>query len=54
VQRPLATVVVGGMLLGPILLLIVVPALQSLFLSTGSEFTDPPLSNGDAALTGDK
>ena len=54
VQRPLATVVVGGMLLGPILLLIVVPALQSLFLSTGSEFTDPPLSNGNAALTGDK
>jgi cobalt-zinc-cadmium resistance protein CzcA len=54
VQRPLATVVVGGMLLGPILLLIVVPALQSLFLSTGSEFTDPPLSNGGAALTGDK
>jgi cobalt-zinc-cadmium resistance protein CzcA len=54
VQRPLATVVVGGMLLGPILLLIVVPALQSLFLSTGSEFTDPPLSNGEAALTGDQ
>ncbi|GGA50697.1 efflux RND transporter permease subunit [Dyella nitratireducens] len=28
VQRPLATVVVGGMLLGPIMLLIVAPALQ--------------------------
>jgi heavy metal efflux system protein len=27
VQRPLATVVVGGMLIGPILLLLVVPAL---------------------------
>jgi cobalt-zinc-cadmium resistance protein CzcA len=54
VQRPLATVVVGGMLLGPILLLIVVPALQTLFLSSGSEFTAPPLSNGDAALAGDK
>jgi heavy metal efflux system protein len=32
VQRPLATVVVGGMFLGPILLLIVVPALQTLIL----------------------
>jgi cobalt-zinc-cadmium resistance protein CzcA len=32
VQRPLATVVVGGMLLGPIMLLVVVPALQLVFL----------------------
>jgi cobalt-zinc-cadmium resistance protein CzcA len=32
VQRPLATVVVGGMLLGPIMLLAVVPALQLIFL----------------------
>jgi cobalt-zinc-cadmium resistance protein CzcA len=32
VQRPLATVVVGGMLIGPIVLLVVVPALQTLFL----------------------
>jgi len=32
VQRPLATVVVGGMLIGPIMLLIVVPALQLVFL----------------------
>ncbi|HML13218.1 MAG TPA: CusA/CzcA family heavy metal efflux RND transporter [Xanthobacteraceae bacterium] len=32
VQRPLATVVVGGMLIGPIMLLIVVPALRMLFL----------------------
>ncbi len=32
VQRPLATVVVGGMLLGPIMLLIVAPALQMMFL----------------------
>jgi AcrB/AcrD/AcrF family len=32
VQRPLATVVVGGMFLGPIILLIVVPAVQTLFL----------------------
>ncbi|HMK71380.1 MAG TPA: CusA/CzcA family heavy metal efflux RND transporter [Xanthobacteraceae bacterium] len=32
VQRPLATVVVGGMLVGPIMLLIVVPALRMMFL----------------------
>jgi heavy metal efflux system protein len=32
VQRPLATVVVGGMFLGPIILLIVVPALQTMWL----------------------
>jgi cobalt-zinc-cadmium resistance protein CzcA len=32
VQRPLATVVVGGMLLGPIMLLVVSPALQLMFL----------------------
>jgi heavy metal efflux system protein len=32
VQRPLATVVVGGMLIGPVLLLIVVPALRMMFL----------------------
>ena len=32
VQRPLATVVVGGMLIGPILLLVVVPALRMVFL----------------------
>jgi len=32
VQRPLATVVVGGMFIGPIVLLVVVPALQTLFL----------------------
>lgn len=32
VQRPLAIVVVGGMLLGPIMLLVVAPALQMFFL----------------------
>jgi cobalt-zinc-cadmium resistance protein CzcA len=37
VQRPLAIVVVGGMLIGPILLLIVVPALQVMFLGGTSE-----------------
>ncbi len=33
VQRPLATVIVGGMLVGPIMLLLVVPALKMIFLS---------------------
>ncbi len=32
VQRPLATVVVGGMLVGPVIMLVVVPALQTLAL----------------------
>jgi cobalt-zinc-cadmium resistance protein CzcA len=32
VQRPLATVVVGGMFVGPIMLLIVVPAFNMIFL----------------------
>jgi cobalt-zinc-cadmium resistance protein CzcA len=32
VQRPLATVVVGGLLIGPIMLLVVVPALRMMFL----------------------
>ena len=35
VQRPLATVVVGGMLIGPIMLLVVVPALRMMFLGGG-------------------
>jgi cobalt-zinc-cadmium resistance protein CzcA len=38
VQRPLATVVVGGLLIGPIMLLVVVPALRMMFLrETGPE-----------------
>jgi heavy metal efflux system protein len=32
VQRPLATVIVGGLLIGPLMLLVVVPALQAVFL----------------------
>ena len=32
VQRPLATVIVGGMLIGPIMLLVIVPALQTFLL----------------------
>jgi cobalt-zinc-cadmium resistance protein CzcA len=37
VQRPLATVIVGGMLVGPIMLLIVVPALRMVFLGGDSK-----------------
>jgi cobalt-zinc-cadmium resistance protein CzcA len=37
VQRPLATVVVGGMLIGPIMFLVVVPALQTFFLRREGE-----------------
>jgi heavy metal efflux system protein len=43
VQRPLATVVVGGMLIAPIMLLIVVPALQMLVLG-GADDAEPPAS----------
>ena len=49
VQRPLATVIVGGMLIGPIWLLLVVPALQSYFLR--HEAPEPaPEENPDAEL----
>ena len=37
VQRPLATVVVGGMFIGPLLLLVVAPALRKIFLSRDRE-----------------
>ncbi len=37
VQRPLATVVVGGMFIGPILLLVVAPALRKIFLTRAEE-----------------
>jgi cobalt-zinc-cadmium resistance protein CzcA len=36
VQRPLATVIVGGMLVGPVMLLLVVPALRMVFLGRDS------------------
>ena len=45
VQRPLATVVVGGMLIGPIMFLVIVPAVQTLFLGT-SAGTRPAPSTG--------
>jgi len=41
VQRPLATVIVGGMLIGPVLLLVVVPALQTYFLGREVEGEAP-------------
>jgi cobalt-zinc-cadmium resistance protein CzcA len=41
VQRPLATVVVGGMLVGPIMLLVVVPALQLVFLRRTHVLLEP-------------
>jgi len=47
VQRPLATVIVGGMLIGPIMLLVVVPALQTMFL--GRRRTEPPAAADTAA-----
>ena len=47
VQRPLATVIVAGMLIGPIMLLVVVPALQSLFL--GRVHTAPSAAEPGAA-----
>jgi cobalt-zinc-cadmium resistance protein CzcA len=42
VQRPLATVIVGGMLIGPVLLLVIVPALQSYFLGREISREPPP------------
>jgi len=41
VQRPLATVIVGGMLVGPIMLLVAVPALRMIFLSVGESHHPP-------------
>jgi cobalt-zinc-cadmium resistance protein CzcA len=54
VQRPLATVVVGGMLIGPIMFLVVVPALQSMFLARGDAAPpapQPPVENPAEAHT---
>jgi cobalt-zinc-cadmium resistance protein CzcA len=41
VQRPLATVIVGGMLIGPIMLLVIVPALQTLLLNSTNRAATP-------------
>jgi len=48
VQRPLATVIVGGMLIGPVMLLVVVPALQSLFLRTDTPSADRGVAVSEA------
>jgi cobalt-zinc-cadmium resistance protein CzcA len=50
VQRPLATVVVGGMLIGPILLLVVVPALQTLFLDWRGRRREPAFHEDEPDL----
>jgi cobalt-zinc-cadmium resistance protein CzcA len=47
VQRPLATVVVGGMFIGPLLLLVVAPALRKIFLSRERR----PASETETGLT---
>ncbi|WP_267220618.1 efflux RND transporter permease subunit [Dyella silvae] len=46
VQRPLATVVVGGMLLGPVMLLVVAPALQVLVVEWTQKRKQRRLSGG--------
>jgi cobalt-zinc-cadmium resistance protein CzcA len=51
VQRPLATVVVGGMFIGPLLLLIVAPALRRIFL-TRDHVTEPVASETPTADPG--
>jgi len=50
VQRPLATVVVGGMLVGPVLLLVVVPALQTLFLDWKGRRSEPSVHEDEPDL----
>jgi len=51
VQRPLATVVVGGMFIGPLLLLVVAPALRKIFLSRDTQDTASE-TEGDVAVEG--
>jgi heavy metal efflux system protein len=50
VQRPLATVVVGGMLIGPIIMLVVVPALQTLFLDWRGTRREPTFQEDEPGL----
>jgi cobalt-zinc-cadmium resistance protein CzcA len=51
VQRPLATVIVGGMLIGPVMLLVVVPALRMVFLRNDQDPApwQPDLGDGEPA-----
>ena len=44
VQKPLATVVVGGMTIGPIMLLIVAPAIRMLFLRNERDRRGRPIA----------
>jgi len=46
VQRPLATVVVGGMLVGPLMLLVIVPALRMVFLGK-DQGPDPGVASAE-------
>jgi cobalt-zinc-cadmium resistance protein CzcA len=46
VQRPLATTVVGGMLLGPVMLLLVVPALRMLLMGKHDQAAPQVLGEG--------
>ncbi len=50
VQRPLATVVVGGMLIGPVIMLVVVPALQTLFLDWRGSHREPTFREDEPGL----
>ncbi len=51
VQRPLATVVVGGMFIGPLLLLVVAPALRRIFLARQTAESPDGGGAGDAEPT---
>ena len=51
VQRPLATVVVGGMFIGPLLLLVVAPALRRIFLAHDTT-VENTAGDGDATGNG--
>jgi cobalt-zinc-cadmium resistance protein CzcA len=52
VQRPLATVVVGGMLIGPVMLLLVVPALRMMFLGGDDHHEEHPTTPAAPAPEG--
>ena len=51
VQRPLATVGVGGMFLGPVLLLVVVPAFQTLVLNQRGSSAAAPQNSASSAVS---
>jgi cobalt-zinc-cadmium resistance protein CzcA len=53
VQRPLAAVVVGGMFIGPIILLVVVPALQTLLAGEEDGSSPGPGTEGPETAAAD-